>query len=195
MTHSVIQNLQTFGIGELTRIFDQFRQQIRGMIQLRVDRRLAARLDASDIVQETYLRACQGLDNYLRNPQVPPMVWIRQLGKQLVAETHRKQFREVRSPCRELDWQMHEHGDFMQLISESSDSIRSTIARQELVQRVQENIGALSELDREVIIMRHMEGLELQEIADSLEISREAAKKRYQRAIQRFRQLLQHLAD
>lgn len=193
MSHSTIVNLKVSGIAELTRLFDQFRQQIREMIRLRIDRRLAARLDASDIVQETYLRACQGLENYLRDPQVPPLIWIRTLGKQLVAETHRKQFREIRSPRREQEWQTHENGDFMQLIAESTDSIRSQLARHELLQKVHQNIAYLSELDREVILMRHMEGLEMSEIAEVLEVPLETAKKRYQRAIQRFREMLQHL--
>ncbi len=47
----------------------------------------------------------------------------------------------------------------------------------------------MSPMDREIIDMRHVDELSMQEAANALDISLEAAKKRYQRALARFREL------
>ncbi|MEZ6093289.1 MAG: sigma-70 family RNA polymerase sigma factor [Pirellulaceae bacterium] len=195
MDSSVIRSLQSNGVEELARIFSQFRSQIRELVQLRLDKRIKSRVDPSDIVQETYIRACRGLDNYLEDPQVPPVVWLRKIGKQIVAETHRKQFRSVRTPRKELNWDLQDDNQLIRFIAESAESIRSKIAKAELAQRVKGHLSDLSVIDREIIEMRHIDGMTIQETAEAIGISSEAAKKRYQRAIQRFKRLVELAVD
>jgi RNA polymerase sigma-70 factor (ECF subfamily) len=50
----------------LNELFAQHRTRLRRMVQLRLDRRLQARIDASDVIQEAYLEAVNRLDEYLR---------------------------------------------------------------------------------------------------------------------------------
>jgi RNA polymerase sigma-70 factor, ECF subfamily len=52
----------------------------------------------------------------------------------------------------------------------------------------------LDETDREVILMRHVEQLSNQEVAQSLGLSEPAAGMRYLRAIRRLRPLLDETA-
>ena len=47
------------------------------MVEMRLDRRLQARLDASDIIQDAYLEVAQRLKEYLRDPRVPVFLWLR----------------------------------------------------------------------------------------------------------------------
>ena len=52
--------------------------------------------------------------------------------------------------------------------------------------RVRDALGRLSELDREVLLLRHVEGLDNQEIAYLLDLSAKTVSKRHGRALRRL---------
>ena len=58
-------------------LFDQYRDRLRHMVELRLDPRLRARFDASDVVQEAFLGVARDLDAYLADPKLPPLLWLR----------------------------------------------------------------------------------------------------------------------
>jgi RNA polymerase sigma-70 factor (ECF subfamily) len=64
------------------------------------------------------------------------------------------------------------------------------LGRDELVGRVHLALMDLSDTDREILLMRTLEGLSNKEVAQVLDIDLAAASKRYGRAILRLRQLL-----
>ena len=55
------------------------RRRLRRMIEVHFDRRLAARVDPSDVVQEALVEAARLLDTYLRDRPLPFYPWLRQL--------------------------------------------------------------------------------------------------------------------
>ena len=59
------------------------------MIAARLDRRLAPRLDPSDVVQETLADAARRLPDYLRDRPLPFYPWLFRLAADRVARTHR----------------------------------------------------------------------------------------------------------
>ena len=67
--------------------------------------------------------------------------------------------------------------------------------QRELAQHIERAILQLKEGDREVILMRHYEQLNNQEIAQTLGLSEPAASMRYLRAIKRLRELIESLPD
>src|SRR5207248_2586208 len=60
------------------------------MIDLRLDPALAARLDASDVVQDVLLEAHRRLSDYLRNPTMPFALWLRHIAKDHLIDAHRR---------------------------------------------------------------------------------------------------------
>jgi RNA polymerase sigma-70 factor (ECF subfamily) len=81
------------------------RPRLRQMIALRMDRRLAARVDPSDVVQETLAEAVQQLSDYLRRRPLPFYAWLRQLAWERLVELHRRHVRaQKRSVLREERW-------------------------------------------------------------------------------------------
>src|SRR6202047_5243871 len=66
------------------------REPLRRMIHLRLDPALAARVDASDIVQDVLLEAHRRLSEYLRNPVMPFRLWLRHIAKDHVIDAHRR---------------------------------------------------------------------------------------------------------
>lgn len=190
---ATIERLHDGGLDELTKLFMRLRPHIRQMVEVRLDRRLHSRVDASDIVQETFVRASQGLEAYLESPKMDPLTWLRIIGKHLVAEEHRHHFRSKRSPEREETGLDDSSDALVNRIADSVHSLSAAMDQEQLVLRVRAAMSKLSCNDREIIEMRHVDELSIQEAADSLEISFEAAKKRYHRALKRFRELTNSL--
>ena len=60
------------------------------MVAVRLDRRVAARVDASDVVQETLVEAARRLDDYLRERPIPFYGWLRQLAGERIVDAHRR---------------------------------------------------------------------------------------------------------
>src|SRR5947209_3939013 len=67
----------------------QHREALRRMVALRLDARLHARLDASDVLQDAFLEASTRLHEYLAHPTLPFFLWLRLLTGQKLATLHR----------------------------------------------------------------------------------------------------------
>lgn len=187
--------LQLGGPEELTNLFSHLRPHLRKMVEIRLDRRLHSRVDASDIVQETYVRARQGLDAFLESPKMDPLTWLRLIGKHLIAEIHRHHFRSMRSPEREQHWEDNSSDLLINRIADSIHSFGAAIDQNQLLERVRTLMDQLSLNDREIIEMRHVDEMSMQQAAESLGITFEAAKKRHHRALSRFRELTAELHE
>ena len=169
------------------------RDALRRAVALRLDPALARRVDASDIVQDVLLEANQRLQEYLRQPTLPFHLWLRHLARDRLIDAHRFHRKAQRrsldreQPTAPPAWA----GDSsVQLLAQLLDPERTPATQavqQELERRLHRAVAALDEADREVILMRHYEGLGNQEVAAALGLSEAAASMRYLRALRRLR--------
>ena len=166
------------------------------MIGARLDPALAARVDASDVVQDVLLEASRRLNDYLRNPVMPFGLWLRHIAKDHVIDAHRRHRQaQRRSMDREqpiVPAVLADHSSFElagQLLDREATPATAAI-RHELQARLQVAITALDDDDREVVLMRHAEQLSNQEVAALLGLSEAAASMRYLRAVRRLRETL-----
>jgi RNA polymerase sigma-70 factor, ECF subfamily len=60
-----------------TAILAPYRDRLRRMVALRLDHRLRGRIDPSDVLQEAFLQAAQGLPKYLELTERPFFLWLR----------------------------------------------------------------------------------------------------------------------
>src|SRR5438128_11620030 len=75
--------------GAVDRLLTVHREPLRRMIGLRLDPALAARVDASDIVQDVLIEAHRRLQDYLRKPGMPFHLWLRHIAKDHIIDAHR----------------------------------------------------------------------------------------------------------
>src|SRR6516165_9128864 len=177
------------------RLLTAHREPLRRMIDLRLDPALAARLDASDIVQDVLLEAHRRLQDYLRKPAMPFHLWLRHIAKDHIIDAHRhERLAQRRSVDREQSMNAHPQGEsslewaaqfFDQEMTPASAAIR-----QEMERKLQAAIEQLDEDDREIILMRYVEQLSNQDVADSLGLTEAAASMRCLRAVRRLQSLL-----
>ena len=183
----------------LAELFAQNRDRLRRMIELRMDPRLRARLDASDVLQEAYLEAWQDLGSYLDRPEIPFFLWLRGIAGNKLRELHRHHLgAQRRDPRREVSI----HGGAASETTTTALAARllddltrasEEAARRELKLRLHQAIDAMDPLDREVLALRYFEQLSPAETARVLGIKEKAAGVRYLRAVRRLKEILQSL--
>jgi RNA polymerase sigma-70 factor (ECF subfamily) len=174
----------------LADLFEHYRSQLRLMVQLRIGDQLAARLDASDVLQDTFVDASKKVEAYVNDPRVSCFVWLRRLTSDRLIALQRKHLgaklrsvnRELRLP--ETSSEMLAKG----LVKDSSPS--ANMATAEVREHVQRALMRLPAADREVILMRNIEGLSNNLVAEVLGVSVSAATMRHGRALIRLRDLL-----
>lgn len=182
-----IEKLRQNGVLELANVFSQQRAALRKMVDYRLNDRLRGRIDASDVIQETFLKARNELQDYIKAPRYSPSVWLRVLNKRALAETHRKELAKRRMP----DAVDHSQAA-IEALSESVRSPSEVAVQSDLYARLTELFGSLSEIDQEILVIHHIEQVAIEDAAAELDIPVENAIKRYMRAIRRLRSLAKH---
>jgi RNA polymerase sigma-70 factor (ECF subfamily) len=174
------------------RLLARHREAVRRVIDLRLDPALAARLDASDIVQEVLLEASRRLADYLHDPAMPFHLWLRHIARDHIIDAHRRH-RQARR--RSVDREQSvgaglADASSRELVEHFVDrelTPATAALRKEMADQFHAALGALAEGDREIVLMRHFEQLSNQEVAVALGLTEAAASMRYLRALRRLR--------
>jgi RNA polymerase sigma-70 factor (ECF subfamily) len=172
------------------------RERLRKMIAYRLDRRLAARVDPSDVVQEVLTEANNKLDRYLRERPLPFYPWLRELAAEHLITLHRRHVQSARRSVRREEAGLLALPDeslaaLAERLVTSTTSPSQRLLRREKQQQVRRFLRQLPERDRQVLVLRHLEQLSVAETAEVLGISEGAVKTRHVRALERLRTLLQ----
>jgi RNA polymerase sigma-70 factor (ECF subfamily) len=180
----------------LATLFMRYRGRLRRMVDLRMDRRLAGRIDTSDVLQEAYLDASRQLNGYLNREPMPLFLWFRLITGQRLMAMHRRHLgarkRDARQEVGIHQSAMPPPGSAVlsrQLPGRLTSPSGAAIRREER-HRLRSLLDRLEPPDREILAIRHFENLSNDEAARELGISKAAASKRHVRALERFRKLL-----
>jgi RNA polymerase sigma-70 factor (ECF subfamily) len=180
----------------LVALFAHYRDRLRTMVRLRLDRRVAGRLDPSDVLQEAYLDVARRFPEYAAAPSVPVFVWLRALTRQRLISLHRQ---HLGAGMRDAGQEVSLYRGALPQASSVSlaqhllaglTSPTQAAVRAEMQLQLQEALNGMDPMDREVVVLRHFEELNNVETAAALGIERSAASKRYIRAIRRLKAIL-----
>lgn len=182
----------------LAAIFERYRPRLWRIINFRLDHRLSGRVDAEDVLQESYMNAAQRIQHIFTDSPDGVFVWLRLIVQQTLVQIHRRYFgaksrdvlreRSTRSP-----WGSNTSSESFSISSQLLGHLTSpsqAALRQELSQQLQVALESMNDLDREVLMLRHFEELTNQETARVLKISQQAASLRYVRALTRLKHVL-----
>jgi RNA polymerase sigma-70 factor (ECF subfamily) len=188
-----LRQLQTSAEQAVVHLFDRYRSKLERMVLLRLDARIVGKVDVEDILQDVFVEAARRVRDFLDQPAVPFFVWLRQITGQILIDMHRRYLgAQMRDVSREvsLDRWGAESTSSAFPVAQLADSLTSPsqcAARNEEVARLRVALQNLSERDREVLILRHLEQLSNNDVAEILGIDKYAASKRYVRALERLR--------
>jgi RNA polymerase sigma-70 factor (ECF subfamily) len=180
--------------GALGRLLERYRAYLTLLARLQIGRRLQGKADCADLVQDTFLEAARHFPRFRGETEPELAAWLRQILATCLAHLVRRycgtQARDVRleraleddldQSSRALD-----HG----LVAEQSTPSQRASRREQAVLLA----NALARLPadyREVIILRHLEGLTFPEVAARMGRSLDSVEKLWVRALPRLRRAL-----
>jgi RNA polymerase sigma-70 factor (ECF subfamily) len=173
------------------RLLARHRAYLRRFVEVRLDPKMRARVDPSDVVQETQMEALRRLGRYLEQPPMPFRLWLRQLAYDRLLMLRRHHVTAARRAV-EREVALSDRSSLMlagQVLADGPTPSQELV-QAELVRRVHQAVARLPEGDREVLIMRNLEGLSNREVAQVLEMDPATASRRYGRAVLRLREIL-----
>ncbi len=173
---------------------ERFRNYLRLLARLQLDARLQAKLDASDIVQQTLLQAHEHRDQFHGTSEAELAGWLRTILANTLAAAVRRYSTEARDLANERALQ--------DSLAESSARLEGWLAAEqsspsERVMRVEELVrlaGALAQLpadQREVIELHHLKGWQVAQIAEAVQRTKPAVMGLLFRGLKKLRELLQ----
>jgi RNA polymerase sigma-70 factor, ECF subfamily len=183
----------------LRALFAAHRDRLKRMVHLRLNRRLASRVDDSDVLQEAFVEVARKLPEYAYDPKSPLFLWMRHLTALKLAEFH---LRHLGTQLRDADREVTLHrgglplADSVSLAAHLLGTLTTpsqAAIKAETRPMVQEALNGMHPIDREVLALRHFEQLSTTEIAEVLGLSKAGAGSRYLRAIKRVRTILEQI--
>jgi RNA polymerase sigma-70 factor (ECF subfamily) len=178
----------------LGRLLELYRNYLGLLAGLQIGRRLQGKVDASDLVQDTFLKASRDFGRFRGTTEAELAGWLREILAMNVAYlvrhycgTQRRDPRLERELAGELDQSSHalDHG----LVSPSSSPSERAVRREQAV-LLADALGQLPPDYRQVIVLHFLEGLPSAEVARRMGRSVNSVEKLWIRALGRLRRAL-----
>lgn len=176
---------------------DHFRSYLLLLARMRLDRKFQAKVDASDVVQQTMLEAHQAIQSFRGENLAAQAAWLRQILARNLANAMRDLMREKRDVTRErsIHGELDESASRLEgWLADDQSSPSQKAERQERALLLAEALTNLPEQQREAVILRHFQGASLAEIARELNTTTAAVTGLLHRGIKNLRKAL-HVLD
>jgi RNA polymerase sigma-70 factor (ECF subfamily) len=175
----------------LQELLARHRPVLRRFVELRLDPQMNARVDASDVIQEAQLEIARRIQEYIEKRPMPFHLWLHRTAYENLIRLRRMHVdASRRSVQRESALPEESSALLVRQLFKSDEWPGRKLVDEELKLRVQEALGKLDDIDREVLQLRAFEGLENDEVAQVLDLEPGTASKRYGRALLRLRNAL-----
>jgi len=173
-------------------LFERHRERLRQTIAWRLDRRVAGRVDVSDVLQETCLEAVRRLPASLQEPDLPFALWLRWIAREKVAALHRRHLGAARrsAGCEVPLLPADSSVDLVRSLTGRAPSPSQAAATQEMAERLRQALQQLDGDERELILWRHFDRLPSRDVARLLRTTEAAIRQRTLRALERLRKAL-----
>lgn len=181
---------------QLGQLLHSYRNYLMILATTQLDGRLRRRVTASDLVQETMLGAVRDFQQFRGNTQNELVVWLRKI---LLNSLHHAYEKHVRAGCRDIRREVSLDEVSRKLdrsacylahaIADGGPSPSQPLRQREQAIAIADQLARLRGDYREVIVLRNLQGLPFEEVADRMDRKCGAVRMLWLRAIEKFRQL------
>jgi RNA polymerase sigma-70 factor (ECF subfamily) len=178
----------------LDRLFQLCRSYVDIAAQAQVESWLQAKVDASDLVQQTLLEAYRGFGNFRGQTEAEWLAWLRRIlrhnATDFIRQFHGTDKRQVH---RERSLQPVGSGSRIEAGIEptfTGDSPSEMLIRKERELQVADALTRLSPEHREVILLRNLQRLPFEEVAQRMNRTRPAVQMLWMRAIHKLQEII-----
>jgi RNA polymerase sigma-70 factor (ECF subfamily) len=194
-TESLLDQARKGDEHSLGQLLESYRSYLTVLARVQIGRRLQGKVDAADVVQDAFLGAYRDFGSFRGTTEPEFLAWLRQVLADVLANlvrhyqgTQRRDIRLERQLAVELDQSSHalDRG----LMAAQSSPSQLAIRREQSV-LLADALAQLPEEWRDVLILRHLEGLTFPEVAERLGRTLDSVKKQWPRALAKLRRLLE----
>lgn len=178
--------------GSPQRPLESYRDYLRLLARLQLDARLRGKLDPSDVVQQTLLKAHQNAEQFRGQTEAERAAWLRRILANTLADAARK-FRFETARGRSLEQALHESSARLEeWLASSGESPGEQVDRQEQLLRLAQALSNLPDDQRQAIEMHHLQGVLLADIAGAMGRTEAAVAGLLRRGRKKLRELLEN---
>ena len=168
---------------------ERFRAYLRLLARLQFDPRLRAKVDPSDLVQQTLVQAFRALDQFGGETDAELAAWLRRILARNLAHALRDLGRAKRDVAREQSLEQALAASSARLAA-GGPSPSEQAAFNDQALRLADALARLPEAQREALVLEHWQGWSLEDIGRRLDRSRAAVAGLIKRGVARLRELL-----
>jgi RNA polymerase sigma-70 factor, ECF subfamily len=161
----------------LDTLYERYGPRLLSFIRLKMGPSLRARLESRDILQATFLKSFQHMDDFEGEDTRSLIGWLTRIAEHEIRDRADFHHRQQRDAKRE-----DPIGDHQNLVARSRSAL-SRLILDERARHVEAALEALTEPHRQVILLRTYEELSFPEIAARLGTSEDACRMRFARAM------------
>jgi RNA polymerase sigma-70 factor (ECF subfamily) len=180
-------------------LLEAYRAYLDILARMEIGRRLQTKIDASDVVQETFLEAHRNFGNFRGTVEPEFAAWLREILAARISNLVRHyvgtQARDVR---REQGLEIN-LDQSSQMLDRGLCSLQATpsqnASNREQGVLLAQALAQLPEEYRDVVVLRQLQELPFAEVAERMERSVDSVQKLWVRALVRLRQLLKDTPD
>jgi RNA polymerase sigma-70 factor (ECF subfamily) len=175
---------------------ERFRSYLRLLAQVQLNPRLRGKLDPSDIVQQTLLEAYQARDRCPSQDPARQAAWLRKILAHNLANAVRDAERARRDVRRERSLEAAVEASSARLeawLAAEQSSPSEQAQRNERLLRLAEALERLPAGQQEAVILHHLQGQSLSEVAGHLGRSPAAVAGLLHRGLRKLQDILQDL--
>lgn len=182
---------------QVDRLFEQCRPYLRLMAKSQLNAKLQSKVDSSDLVQQTMLDAYRQWENFRGQGPGELLAWLRQLlNHNAIDFARRYQQADKRQVTREVPL-AEERGSTSPgaILADFYSTPSQKMMREEAEVLLAQAIANLPENYQTVIILRSLQRLPFEEVAEQMECSRGAAQMLWARAVKELSATYRGLED
>jgi RNA polymerase sigma-70 factor (ECF subfamily) len=171
---------------------ERYRAHLKLLAHSQLDPLLGRQLDASDIAQETMLSAMAQAGQFRGCGEDELLSWLRQILANKLIDAQRYHGRAKRDVARNrsLDESIFDSFQRVEALALSCSTPSQHAVRSEQLLRLPNALGALSDSQREAIVLHHLQGLKLSETARRMGKSEPAVCGLLHRGLKRLHEIL-----
>ena len=181
------------GIESKGKELEGFREYLLLLARLQLDPRWQAKVDPSDIVQQTLLQAHEARDQFRGQNAAERAAWLRQILARVLSNTVRDLGRAKRDAGRERSLEVALEQSSARLeawLAADQSSPSESVERHEQLLRLAEALAELPHDQREAVTLHHLQGWSLAELAKHLDRSESAVAGLLHRGFKKLREIL-----
>jgi RNA polymerase sigma-70 factor (ECF subfamily) len=180
-----------------TLLLNKHRQRLKKMVAIRMDHRLTARLDPSDVVQEALTDAAKRMSEYPRNSEISSYLWVRSIAIDRLTALHRRHLHAKKRSVNREEFPNVELSDqtvahLANRLSAHGTSPSGNLVQQEEKAALRDAMSKLTPQEREVLELKYLEDMSTAEVAAVQDITERTVRRRHREALMSMGRLLRN---